>query len=53
MKTKRALTSVYEYARYYALLGLSVIPLKFRDKTPVINWKAYQTKHPSDIDLKK
>ncbi|MBT9165309.1 MAG: Regulatory protein RepA [candidate division WS2 bacterium] len=41
-----------EYAQYYLSKGLSIIPLKERDKTPAIqSWKEYQTKKPTTDKL--
>jgi hypothetical protein len=33
-----------DYAKIYLEHGLNIIPLKFKDKTPVIEWKPFQSK---------
>lgn len=33
----------FDYAMRYLALGLSIIPIRFSDKTPAIEWKQYQT----------
>lgn len=46
--------SVLEYAKVYVELGLSIIPLKPRDKKPVIKeWKPYQNNKTTNEDLEK
>jgi hypothetical protein len=40
-----------ERARFFAALGLTVIPLRARDKVPAIGWKRYQYSQPTDDDL--
>ncbi len=45
--------TVYEYARYYVEHGFSVIPLKPKAKEPLIPWKEYQERLPSEEELEK
>ena len=40
---------VYLYVRS----GLSIIPLAPRSKRPLIDWKIYQTRHPTDQELEE
>ena len=37
----------------YRDLGLSVIPLKYGDKRPIIEWKEYQERIPSEDEVKE
>ena len=41
----------YEDAKKLVDMGLSVIPLKERDKEPIVAWKTYQEKKPTDEEL--
>jgi len=43
--------SIIEWARKYRDKGFSVIPLKSRDKIPVIKWVQYQNQLPTDNEL--
>ncbi|NJD37236.1 MAG: DNA primase [Geobacter sp.] len=38
-------------AREYAARGISVIPVRHKDKKPSISWKKYQQEHPDDETL--
>jgi len=43
-----------DWARYYTGKGISVIPIKSKDKTPAIpSWKEYQNRLPTDEELIK
>lgn len=45
-------TSLLEYAEFYLQKGLSIIPLRPRDKRPAINsWKEYQTRKAAKEEL--
>jgi len=53
METK-VFNNVYEAAKFYVKeYGLSVIPLAFKDKRPIVEWKEYQERLPSDEELTK
>jgi len=41
----------YEDAKKLVDMGLSVIPLKERDKEPIVAWKTYQERMPTDDEL--
>lgn len=44
--------STLDYARWYVSKGFSVIPIKWKDKEPVIpSWKEYQDRLPTDEEL--
>jgi len=45
-------TDVYNWAIYYLRSGLSIIPIKYRDKKPLVSWKEYQKRRPNDIEVK-
>jgi hypothetical protein len=46
--------TLLEWAHYYVFeLGFSVIPLKFRGKTPLVPWKRYQERTPTDTELRR
>ena len=47
---KRNLLSI---ARYYRAKGFSVIPLRPRDKTPLVKWTQYQCRKPLDEEVSK
>lgn len=40
-----------ERARAFRARGLSLFPIPHGSKTPVIAWKAYQERHPTDAEL--
>jgi hypothetical protein len=42
-----------EYALFYVSYGLSVIPLKPGEKTPLIKWEKYQEEPPSTAEVQK
>lgn len=46
-----ATMTTMEAARYYLDQGFSVIPLKPRDKKPLIPWKEYQTRHATQEEI--
>ena len=41
----------YEDAKKLVDMGLSVIPLKERDKEPIVAWKTYQERIPTEEEL--
>jgi len=43
--------AVLEMARYYRRAGLSVIPLRSRDKVAAVPWAEYQRRLPTEEDL--
>ena len=43
--------TILEWARFYKSKGFSVIPLKYKNKIPVIEWKEYQTRIATDEEL--
>lgn len=46
--------SLLDHARYYVSKGISVIPLKHKDKKPALSsWKEYQERLPKDEELIK
>jgi hypothetical protein len=45
--------TVYDYAMFYISNGLSVIPIKPRDKVPLIKWENYQREPPSIVEVRK
>jgi len=46
--------SVYEWAIKYLRNGLSVIPIRYRDKKPAIkSWKEYQIRMPTEEEIEK
>jgi hypothetical protein len=49
-KSKKKL--LYEVAKYYSSLGWSVIPVN-ADKTPLVNWKEFQSRRPTREELQK
>jgi hypothetical protein len=42
-----------EYAFKYLSLGLSVIPVKPHDKTPLVRWEEYQRRKPSENEIRE
>lgn len=42
-----------QWARYYASLGWSVIPIKAGGKSAIVPWEKYQKERPTDEDLVK
>ena len=42
---------LYEYVKKYSELGLTVIPLKAKEKKPDVPWQPYQTRRPSSEEL--
>ena len=50
MKNKQTL-SVLEWAREYRDKGFSVIPIKPKDKAPMIKWAQYQNRLATDKEL--
>jgi len=47
------LRTTYDYALFYISNGLSVIPIKPRDKVPLTEWKQYQQQAPSISEIQK
>jgi hypothetical protein len=45
--------SLGEAALYYLSQGLSVIPLREREKIPAVAWDEYQTKRPTEEEVRK
>lgn len=43
----------YELAKLFVSSGLSVIPVPFGKKNPVIKWKEYQSRFANDSELKR
>jgi hypothetical protein len=48
---KDYMNSVWQYAMRYLQAGWSVIPLRISDKMPAIEWKKYQTQHPTEDEV--
>nr|WP_011178342.1 bifunctional DNA primase/polymerase [Saccharolobus solfataricus]AAT00521.1 RepA [Saccharolobus solfataricus] len=42
-----------DYALYYVSVGLSVVPLVPKDKVPIIEWKPYQERLPTEEEVRK
>ena len=42
-----------DYAIFYLTYGLSVIPLRHGEKTPLIKWERYQKEPPSIAEARK
>jgi len=47
------MSEVLNYALEYLKLGLSVIPLQPREKRPLIKWKQYQQRLPTEDEVRK
>jgi len=45
--------SSYRAAKYYLDLCLSVVPLKYREKRPIIKWKEYMFRKPRKEEVDK
>ena len=45
--------STYDYAMFYISNNLSVIPIRPRDKKPLVEWKQYQQQPPSISEIQK
>lgn len=45
--------TTYEAALEYVNRGYSVIPLRPRSKTPLLDWKPYQTRKPTEAELRQ
>ena len=45
--------SALAFARRYVDLGLSVIPVIYREKKPALNWKPYQDRRPTQGELRE
>jgi len=45
--------SALGFARRYVDLGLSVIPVIYREKKPALNWKPYQDRRPTQGELRE
>ncbi|MGC8696560.1 MAG: bifunctional DNA primase/polymerase [Conexivisphaera sp.] len=45
--------SLGEAALYYLSQGLSVIPLREREKIPMVSWDEYQTKRPAEDEVRR
>ncbi|HDI74977.1 MAG TPA: DNA primase [Thermoprotei archaeon] len=48
-----SLKDVCEIALLYLEKGLSVIPLRYRDKVPTIEWKKYQVEKPTEDEVRE
>jgi hypothetical protein len=46
-------TVMLNYALTYLTKGLTVIPLVYGDKKPVIKWEEYQSRRPTEEEVKK
>jgi hypothetical protein len=44
---------IREIVQFYLSEGLNVIPIKFREKTPLVEWSRYQKERPIEGDIKK
>jgi len=42
-----------QWAKFYTSKGFSVIPLKPRSKQPLIRWKQFQNRRPTNIELEE
>ena len=42
-----------KYLELYSKAGLSIIPLRYRDKKPLSDWKEYQERRPSREEIEK
>jgi len=47
------LNTILDYALFYLSKGLSVIPLKPRDKKPIVKWKEFQQRKPTEEEVRK
>jgi len=45
--------SIKENVSLYKSLGFSIIPLIYKSKHPLVSWKGYQTRHPTDAELEE
>jgi len=45
--------SIYEYAKLYLSKNLSIIPLKSKAKEPLIEWKEFQNRKPTEEEIEK
>jgi len=45
--------TTYDYAMFYISNNLSVIPIRPRDKKPLVGWKQYQQQPPSTSEIRK
>jgi len=46
--------SVYQQAKQFVDMGISVFPIKYRAKTPAVpSWKIYQDRLPTDLELRQ
>jgi len=43
----------YYWALFYVARGYSVIPIRYRDKKPLVRWEEYQKRRPTEEELKK
>ena len=50
-QVKSSDTGMYRSAMMYVGRGFSVIPLRKKDKRPVIDWKEYQNRKPTEAEL--
>lgn len=42
---------VFQWAKHYTQLGLSVIPVFYGEKKPLVSWQVYQRRRPSESQL--
>jgi len=47
------INNIFEWAKLYLSQGLSVIPLHFGTKEPIIPWKEFQERLPTEEELRK
>ena len=45
--------SVLDFAKMYLGLGLSVIPIEYKGKRPLVKWKEYQKRLPTEEEITK
>jgi hypothetical protein len=44
---------IHQWAKQYAQFGLSVIPVFYGEKKPLVSWQAYQRTKPTDSELQE
>lgn len=53
MSSIATVTATLEYAQKYIDAGLSIIPLKYRDKRPIGSWKKYQQHRAGSAEIER
>jgi len=52
-RTNHVAERMEDFIRFYRSQRLNVIPIRYRDKTPIGEWKQYQSKVMSDEEIQK